>query len=211
LLALEFTILKMKKSSLILIFFPLFLMGQEPDFMLWSKASLNYSINKKTSISFSQGLRLRENASLKDELFSNFSISRKWNKRWRIAMDYRLIEEYDVFFNSELQHRFSLDLRWRKKIDRLTIKSRSRFQYGSSLAFRERLSVHYNLPKTPLEPSFLLETFSDFSSVAKLRATIGASYPLAKSTDIDLYYRLQNNFDKASIVYILGLGISHDI
>jgi|TARA_B110000908_G_scaffold23198_1_gene26408 hypothetical protein len=201
----------MKKSSLILIFFPLFLMGQEPDFMLWSKASLNYSINKKTNISFSQGLRLRENASLKDELFSNFSISRKWNKSWRIAMDYRLIEEYDVFFNSEIQHRFSLDLSWRKKVDRLTIKSRSRFQYGSSLVFRERLSAHYNLPKTPLEPSFLLETFSDFSSFAKLRATLGASYPLAKSTDIDLYYRLQNNFDKASIVYILGVGISHDI
>lgn len=201
----------MKKSSLILIFFPLFLFGQESDFMLWSKASVNYSINKKADISFAQGLRLRENASLKDELYSNFSISRKWNKRWRVAMDYRLIEEYDVFFNSELQHRFSLDFSWRKKIDRLTIKSRSRFQYGSSLVFRERISAHYNLRKTPLEPSFLLESFYDFSTVTKLRATIGATYPLAKSTDIDLYYRLQNDFKNASLIYILGIGISQDI
>lgn len=201
----------MKKSSLILIFFPLFLFGQESDFMLWSKASVNYSINKKADISFTQGLRLRENASLKDELYSNFSISRKWNKRWRVAMDYRLIEEYDVFFNSELQHRFSLDFSWRKKIDRLTIKSRSRFQYGSSLVFRERISAHYNLRKTPLEPSFLLESFYDFSTVTKLRATIGATYPLAKSTDIDLYYRLQNDFKNASLIYILGIGISQDI
>ena len=201
----------MKKSSLILIFFPLFLFGQESDFMLWSKASVNYSINKKANISFTQGLRLRENASLKDELYSNFSISRKWNKRWRVAMDYRLIEEYDVFFNSELQHRFSLDFSWRKKIDRLTIKSRSRFQYGSSLVFRERISAHYNLRKTPLEPSFLLESFYDFSTVTKLRATIGATYPLAKSTDIDLYYRLQNDFKNASLIYILGIGISQDI
>lgn len=201
----------MKKSSLILIFFPLFLFGQESDFMLWSKASVNYSINKKADISFTQGLRLRENASLKDELYSNFSISRKWNKRWRVAMDYRLIEEYDVFFNSELQHRFSLDFNWQKKIDRLTIKSRSRFQYGSSLVFRERISAHYNLRKTPLEPSFLLESFYDFSTVTKLRATIGATYPLAKSTDIDLYYRLQNDFKNASLIYILGIGISQDI
>lgn len=201
----------MKKSSLILIFFPLFLFGQESDFMLWSKASVNYSINKKADISFTQGLRLRENASLKDELYSNFSISRKWNKRWRVAMDYRLIEEYDVFFNSELQHRFSLDFSWQKKIDRLTIKSRSRFQYGSSLVFRERISAHYNLRKTPLEPSFLLESFYDFSTVTKLRATIGATYPLAKSTDIDLYYRLQNDFKNASLIYILGIGISQDI
>ncbi|MDA8956016.1 DUF2490 domain-containing protein [Flavobacteriales bacterium] len=201
----------MKKSSLILIFFPLFLFGQESDFMLWSKASVNYSINKKANISFTQGLRLRENASLKDELYSNFSISRKWNKRWSVAMDYRLIEEYDVFFNSELQHRFSLDFSWRKKIDRLTIKSRSRFQYGSSLVFRERISAHYNLRKTPLEPSFLLESFYDFSTVTKLRATIGATYPLAKSTDIDLYYRLQNDFKNASLIYILGIGISQDI
>jgi hypothetical protein len=201
----------MKKSSLILIFFPLFLMGQESDFMLWSKASLNYSINKKTNISFSQGLRLRENASLTDELYSNFSISRKWNKRWQVAMDYRLIEEYDIFFNSEIQHRFSLDLSWRKKIDRLTIKSRSRLQYGSNFVLRERISAHYNIRKTPLAPSFLLESFYDFSHVAKLRATIGASYPLAKSTDIDLYYRLQNNLKKSSLIYILGIAISHKI
>ena len=69
--------------------------GQESDFKLWSKASLNYSINKKTDITFSQGLRLRENANIKEEVFSNFSISRKWNKKWRFAIDYRFIEEYD--------------------------------------------------------------------------------------------------------------------
>lgn len=201
----------MKKSSLILIFFPLFLFGQESDFMLWSKASLNYSINKKTDISLSQGLRLRENASFLNELYSNFSITRKWNKRWRVSMDYRLIEEYDVFFNSETKHRLSLDFGWRKKIDRLTIKSRSSFQYGSSFVFRERISAHYNLRKTPLEPSFLLESFYDFSTFNKLRATIRASYPLAKSTDIDLYYRLQNNFKNSSLIYILGIGISQDI
>ena len=201
----------MKKSSLILIFFPLFLIGQESDFMLWSKASLNYSINKKTELSFSQGLRFRENASLKDELHSNFSVSRKWNKRWRVAMDYRLIEEYDLFFNSELKHRLSLDFNWRKKIDRITLKSRSRFQHGSSLLFRERISAHYNIRKTPLEPSFLLETFYDFSTVSKARATIALSYPLAKSADLDLYYRLQNNFKQSSKIYILGIGISYDI
>lgn len=201
----------MRKSSFILIFFPFFLFGQESDFMLWSKASLSYSINKKTDVSFSQGLRFRENASLKEELHSNFSVSRKWNKRWRVAMDYRLIEEYDFFFNSELKHRVSFDFNWRKKIDRITLKSRSRFQYGSTLLFRERISAHYNIRKTPLEPSFLLETFYDFSTVSKARATIGLSYPLAKSTELDLYYRLQNDFKQSSNVYILGLGISYEI
>jgi hypothetical protein len=201
----------MKIGSVILIFFPLLLFGQEPDFKLWSKGSINYSINKKTDITFSQGLRLRENASLKEEIFSNFSISRKWNKKWQVAMDYRFIEEMDVFFNSKIQHRLSVDLGWRKKIDRFTFKSRSRFQYASNLVFRERLSVHYNIPKTPLEPSLLLESFYDFSTISKLRATLGVSYPLAKSTDLDIYYRLQNNFKQSSLIYILGLGISYDI
>ena len=201
----------MKKSSLILLFFPLLMFGQESDFKLWSKASLNYSINKKTDITFSQGLRLRENANIKEEVFSNFSISRKWNKKWRFAIDYRFIEEYDFYSNSKLEHRISVDASWRKKIDRLTLKSRSRFQYTSNLVFRKRLSLHYNLPKTPLEPSLLFESYYDFSTFSKIRATLSASYPLAKSIDLDLYYRLQNNLNESSIIYILGLGFSYDI
>lgn len=185
--------------------------GQESDFKLWSKASLNYSINKKTDITFSQGLRLRENANIKEEVFSNFSISRKWNKKWRFAIDYRFIEEYDFYSNSKLEHRISVDASWRKKIDRLTLKSRSRFQYTSNLVFRKRLSLHYNLSKTPLEPSLLFESFYDFSTFSKIRATLSASYPLAKSIDLDLYYRLQNNLNESSIIYILGLGFSYDI
>jgi hypothetical protein len=67
------------------------------------------------------------------------------------------------------------------------------------------------LSKTPLEPSLLFESFYDFSTFSKIRATLSASYPLAKSIDLDLYYRLQNNLNESSIIYILGLGFSYDI
>lgn len=200
-----------KKASLFLFLFPLFLFGQESDFKLWSKLSLDYSLSKKSKLSFTQGSRWRENASLKDELHSNLSYDQKMNKNLRLGAAYRFILEYDIFFNRFLSHRINIDARYRKKWNRLSFVNRARVQFSDKFVLRDRLSIHYNIRKTPLSPYTAFEIYNNLNSFNRFRATLGANYPVFKDLSLDIYYRVQQDIDKSRTSYILGLGLNYDM
>ena len=198
----------MKKTSFLFLFFPLFLFGQESDFKLWSKLSIDYALNKKSNFSITQGYRWRENASLKDETFTNLAFSQKINKRIRFSLGYRFIVDYDMLFNPYYSNRLNADFRWRKKYDRITLKNRLRFQYIDHLVLRDRLSVEYNVPKTPFTPYSSFEYYVN-SGRDKYRLTVGATYPIFDDLTLNTYYRLQTPIAKKENTHILGIGFNY--
>ncbi len=203
----------MNKSSLILFLFcPFLLIAQEQDFQLWSKIGASYDLNKDLRVSLDQGFRARENASLPDVTFSNLSLKYDLIKKWSVAIGYRYITDFDLSQNTSISHRIYTDINYRKKKKRWLIKNRLRFQYQEeNITLRDKVSLSYNIRKTPLEPFTAFELFFKDSEFKKWRYTLGASYPFLKEFDIDVYYRLQQSFNtnNPKQLHILGLGIEY--
>ena len=203
----------MNKSSFILLLFcPFLLIAQEQDFQLWSKVGASYDLNKDLSVSLDQGFRARENASLPDVTFSNLSLKYDLIKKWSVAIGYRYITDFDLSQNTSTSHRIYTDINYRKKKKRWLMKNRLRYQYQEEIfTLRDKVSLSYNIRKTPLEPFINFELFLKGSNFNKWRYTLGASYPFLKEFDIDAYYRLQQSFNtnNPKQLHILGLGIEY--
>ncbi|MBL6872397.1 MAG: DUF2490 domain-containing protein [Flavobacteriales bacterium] len=199
-----------KSSFVLLLFFPFLLLAQEQDFQLWTKVEVSHSLNKTVKLSFDQGYRLRENASLSDALFSNISLIYKINKPWSVAFGYRYINDFAI--QTEVKHRLFTDLNFRKKHKRWEFKNRLRYQFQSNVStLRDKMSATYNVRKTPLEPYTAFEIFYLKQSLNKWRYTFGVSYPISKALNLSLYYRLQQEFNSNSPqLYILGVGFDYD-
>ena len=203
----------MNKSSFILLLFsPFLLIAQEQDFQQWSKIGVSYDLNKDLSVSLDQGLRFRENASLPDVTFSNLSLKYDLIKKWSVAIGYRYITDFDLSQNTSTSHRIYSDINYRKKKKRWLMKNRLRYQYQEeNFTLRDKVSLSYNIRKTPLEPFTAFELFFKDSEFKKWRYTLGASYPFLKEFDIDVYYRLQQSFNTNNLkqLHILGLGMEY--
>ncbi len=203
----------MNKSSFILLLFsPFLLIAQEQDFQQWSKIGVSYDLNKDLSVSLDQGLRFRENASLPDVTFSNLSLKYDLIKKWSVAIGYRYITDFDLSQNTSTSHRIYADVNYRKKKKRWLMKNRLRYQYQEeNFTLRDKVSLSYNIRKTPLEPFTAFELFFKDSEFKKWRYTLGASYPFLKEFDIDVSYRLQQSFNtnNPKQLHILGLGMEY--
>ncbi|HAP31139.1 MAG TPA: hypothetical protein DCR01_04135 [Flavobacteriales bacterium] len=202
----------MNKSSFILLLFcPFLLIAQEQDFQQWSKIGVSYDLNKDLSVSLDQGIRFRENASLPDVTFSNLSLKYDLIKKWSVAIGYRYITDFDLSQNTSTSHRIHSDINYRKKKKRWLMKNRLRYQYKKNFTLRDKVSLSYNIRKTPLEPFTAFELFFKDSEFKKWRYTLGASYPFLKEFDIDVYYRLQQSFNtnNPKQLHILGLGMEY--
>ena len=202
----------MNKSSFILLLFcPFLLIAQEQDFQQWSKIGVSYDLNKDLSVSLDQGIRFRENASLPDVTFSNLSLKYDLIKKWSVAIGYRYITDFDLSQNTSTSHRIHSDINYRKKKKRWLMKNRLRYQYKKNFTLRDKVSLSYNIRKTPLEPFTAFELFFKDSEFKKWRYTLGASYPFLKEFDIDVYYRLQQSFNTNNLkqLHILGLGMEY--
>lgn len=203
----------MNKSSFILLLFcPFLLIAQEQDFRQWSKIGVSYDLNKDLSVSLDQGFRFRENASLPDVTFSNLSLKYDLIKKWSVAIGYRYITDFDLSQNTSISHRIYSDINYRKKKKRWLMKNRLRYQYQEeNFTLRDKVSLSYNIRKTPLEPFTAFELFFKDSEFKKWRYTLGASYPFLKEFDIDVFYRLQQSFNtnNPKQLHILGLGIEY--
>ena len=203
----------MNKSSFILLLFcPFLLFAQEQDFQLWSKVGASYNLNKDLRVSLYQGFRARENASLPDVTFSNLSLKYDLIKKWSVAIGYRYITDFDLSQNTSTIHRIYADVNYRKKKKRWLMKNRLRYQYQEeNFTLRDKVSLSFNIRKTPLEPFTAFELFFKDSEFKKWRFTLGASYPFLKDFDIDVYYRLQQSFNtnNPKQLHILGFGMEY--
>lgn len=208
----------MKKLSILCCLLPLFAIGQD-DFQLWSKLELRYKINKKVSVELTEGFRSRENASLPSKTFTDFKASYRHNKKVRIGMGYRFIQAFNLAQDIRLRHRWNVDMTLRQKVKRYQFGFRSRIQHQKGVDhleryYRGKLSASYDIRKTPLEPTFSIESFLNLQSPKfdKFRYTAALSYPLHKKVQASLYYRVQQeiNVSNPHIFYILGTGVSYD-
>ena len=231
-----------QNSILLLLFSALSVLSQENDFQTWYSVASTIDVNivqvpnqlktktkRKGSITFKQGYRLRENSSLLSKQFSDFRFKLMLNKRLSFAMGYRYSTDWNIPLESRTlllypyvynKHRYYSDIIVKKKLKkRFLVYSRSRYLYqGNSFEYnsviREKVGISYNIRKTKLEPESSVECFYTWNeSIDKIRYTLLISYPITKSLDFDLAYRIQQEFyvNNPETLFIFGGKLSYKL
>ena len=204
---------------LLLVCFPFLVLSQEKDFQTWMSISATKKVAKKTNLLFKEGIRFRENSTIRSKVFSDLRIKRKYNKHFSFALGYRFSNDWDNRLNLNHKNRIYSDIYYRKKIKKrflLNIRARWLTQgniNGYSDVFRNKSSISYNIKKTKLQPEFSLEYFYYFDSmtIEKLRYTFIFSFPISKNIETDISYRIEKdiNTNTPETLYIIDGKMSY--
>lgn len=204
---------------LLLVCFPFLVLSQEKDFQTWMSISATKKVAKKTNLLFKEGIRFRENSTIRSKVFSDLRIKRKYNKHFSFALGYRFSNDWDNRLNLNHKNRIYSDIYYRKKIKKrflLNIRARWLTQgniNGYSDVFRNKSSISYNIKKTKLQPEFSLEYFYYFDSmiIEKLRYTFILSFPISKNIETDISYRIEKdiNTNTPETLYIIDGKMSY--
>jgi hypothetical protein len=197
---------------------------------LWNTFSIQYPIKKNYSINFDQELRLKENYSRLNLLYTNIGVSYK-RKGLKIEPSYRFIQRINLDGNFSFRHRLSLDVNYKKKFGKFAISERARYQaevknvYSSTRAFlpeqyfRLRTMLDYNINDNysiyySCELRYQIDVPNSdvvFNGTwHRIRNVIGVDYKINSKNIIGVYYLVQNEFNISppENIYITGLQYS---
>ncbi|MCK5168295.1 MAG: DUF2490 domain-containing protein [Bacteroidales bacterium] len=194
------------------------------DLEQWTSIGLSKKINKHWKISLDQEFRFTKNASQFDIYLADLAVDYRFNKHFAAGANYRFYQNKNKDGVFKTQHRWNTDFQYKYKISRFSIAYRLRFQNKDEDFFtnesdnnlynlRNKLSVNYNIKNFKPDPYFDIELFrrlekGEDSYFNKMRWTLGIEYPITKKTDIELFYRIDNELNEsyAKDTYIIGLG-----
>ena len=200
-----------------------------PDAGMWNTFSIEKGITKKFSISMDEEVRLRENFSRLNLLYTNLGINFKAMKGSKASLTYRFIEKYDEDDMFSFRNRLMLDLSYKYRINKISLAYRSRLQaeckkYFSSKNgknpewfWRHKFEIKYNTDR--YEPYIGTELRYQIRDPRnpdtdlgfhRIRIFAGLDYNITRKQSAGIYYLIQREFsvDDPQNLYILGLEYS---
>jgi hypothetical protein len=224
-------------SSFILVSNSVFSQEDSKNLALWNSVGVKYSPIKRLHIGLEQHLRLKENASVTDEYFTEVNLGYEIIKDFEISGGARFIRKNDNVGKKqgyENHFRYNIDVSFKHDIKRFTLSYRFRYQNKKEQDVAEdeeniakenirfKVGLGYNIKKWPLDPKLSFESYSNLEEVQqvrelglnKFRITFGTSYNLKKFGKFGVFYRLQENIisnlsnEKTKII---GLKYSYSI
>ena len=211
---------RIRSSILLLLISTLSVSSQENDFQTWHSLSFKKRGIHKIDMTFKSALRLRENSSLYSKRFFDVKFKKRINKRISISAGFRYITNWANEYKIIKSRRFYSDINYKKKlVKRLSYSIRNRFQsqsniYAKKISFRQKISFSYNIRKTKLTPNIATEYFLDAEGIFnKLRSTVSLAYPISKNLDVDLAYRIQQeyNVNNPETLFIFETKLLYDL
>ncbi len=199
---------------------------------MWTTLSLQKEINKKIFLTLDQEFRLKENYSRLNLFYTNLGIGYKLTKNAKIEFVYRAIEKYTLDNDFSFRHRIMVDVSFKKKLSRLSIANRVRYQtevkdyYTSEKGryaeqfLRDKVEIKLDIDKkiTPFiscEVRYQISVPYSKSSaynneIHRVRFAAGLDYKINSRNTVGLYYLIQNEFyiSHPEHNYILGLQYS---
>jgi hypothetical protein len=207
--------------------------SQSTDNGFWTSFQIEKEISKKWSVSIEQEVRLKENYTQVDELFTEIDGSYKLLPGLKASLGYRFIEKVDPekYYVSNLRfgHRFLGELTYKYRYRSLTfvlktqIESEYKNVYSSDKgtvpgwAWKNKFEIKYRLMR--LEPYTGTELRYQFTDprhpesnflLNRIWIYAGVDYSLIRNHTIGVYYLLQKewNLTNAENRYILGIQYS---
>ena len=199
------------------------------DWQSWNKIGVEYKPTKKWDFKLEQHLRLDENISEISEYFTQFKTTYELFKGFKLGLGLRYIRENDNEGNVqgyENHFRYHLDLKYKHKLDRFTLRYRLRYQNKNELQvddfakenIRLKAGLGYNIKNWKLDPKFSAEIFNRFgadeeSRFSKYRLTFGTEYDFKKWGTLEAFYRLENEINESdpTLINIIGLKYTYII
>jgi hypothetical protein len=155
-------------------------------------------------------------------------------KQLKVGIGYQLMDTWDEkYLNYQIRNRFNVSgtgkLKWnnfsfslREKLQ-VTLKDESNriksngtidtYKINPEWTWRNRLQIAYNIPHSPITPSFSTESFyqlnnPDGNSFENIRYTLSFDYKINKKNSVNIYGLINSriNSDNTSGKYILGVG-----
>jgi len=205
---------------------------QRNDAGMWATLSIQHPLTKKINLVVDEELRLKENYQRINLFYTNIGVDYKLNKYIKISPTYRTIQKKRLELGYSYRHRLMLDVTIKKKIQKITLSERGRYQievqdfYTSK---KGKLPEHYLRFKTDIKYD-LRKKITPYVSCEfryqirnprgdgplydkefhRVRTVLGVEYEINKKNSINLYYLYQTEFDISTpeSIYILGIGYS---
>lgn len=199
---------------------------------MWATLTIQHAINKKINLVIDEEFRLKENYQRINLFYTNIGIDYKFNKFLKISPTYRTIQKKKLDGNYSYRHRLMLDVTLKKKIKKITLSERVRYQievqdfYTSKKGkfpeqyLRFKTDIKYDIGKK-ITPYYSIEFRYQIrnprgdgpvydNGFHRVRNVLGAEYEINKKNSINLYYLFQTEFNISTpeSIYILGIGYS---
>lgn len=220
----------MRISSFLLFILPFSLFSQTNEGKVWTEIGVNGKIIK--DLDWATELTTRFGVNGLETVFPSISIKYKVKKWFKPSVEYRYIvdrENFDTYSNS---HRLNFNADFKRSFDRLTIKSRIRYQYSfdrlvdSELyspefdqAIRLKIGGTYDINNSFLSPVISGELFynpmygPNGQQLTKFRLFAGVDIEMDGPHEISVGYIFDNriNLSRPLTKHILSLGYSYKI
>jgi hypothetical protein len=199
----------------------------------WTAIGIEYELNKKWNIELEAQLRLKDNISVVDEYFTEFSVEYLISKKIIVGGGLRYIKENDTkgkIQGYEDHIRFQVDATYKHKINAFSLKYRLRYQNKNELGLdnfeenyanqhiRFKTSIRFNIKKCRLKPKFTAEIGNrigkgEKNEFSKYRLTIGTEYNFKKLGKLNLFYGKEKELNKRipESLDIIGLKFKYII
>lgn len=220
----------MRIASLIIFILPFSLFSQSNEGKIWTEVGVNGKIVK--DLDWSADLTTRFGINGLETIFPSVNIKYKVKKWFKPSVEYRYIvdrDNFDTYLNS---HRLNFNADFKHTFDRLSLKTRLRYQYSfdrlinSELynpefdqAIRLKLGGSYDLKSSFLSPVISAELFYNPNygpygqQLTKFRVFAGVDVEMDGPHEISVGYIFDNriNLSRPLTKHILSLGYSYKI
>ena len=197
---------------------------------MWSTLTIQHKISKKINLVIDQEFRLRENYQRINLFYTNIGIDYKYSKFLKISPTYRAIQKKRLDGTYSHRHRLMLDVTLKKKIQKITLSERVRYQaevqdfYTSrkgklveqflrfktdvKFAATDKITPYYSIEfryqiHAPRGDGPLYD-----NGFRRVRNVLGVEYEINKKNAVNIYYLYQTEFTISTpeSIFILGLG-----
>lgn len=197
------------------------------DLGLWTGVSLEKSLKKDWTFSLKQEFRFKEDISTFNNLFTQAGVRYRLNRNFALEGKYRLTWDKKNDGSMELSSRYSFDLRFKGRLDYISIYYRLRYQKevkGMDLIsldepyekyLRNRIQIRYTDLKK-IEPYLSAEIFKLFEpyqypSFHYMRFLVGVRYKPGKIGLFNFAYGINRELDSdlPATYYIIKLNYTY--
>ena len=197
--------------------FIFYIQAQDKDIQSWNNIEFTYDVADNLRLSLDNGFRFTENTSVMSKYFLDLSVKRKHNKMFSYAIGYRYLLYREINpLELEEKNRFYLDTYFKKNISKsLKYALRTRFQTQIHEdvvnKLRQKIKFTYDIEKVDVDVVLLIEGFYFVGdALEKLRYQIGFIKPIAKKTNLNLGYMIQQELDHSDLFFVVRAKLSHE-
>jgi len=195
---------------------------------LWLSVNLEKKLNKRTELFLTQAYRRNDNLMRTNLFYTDIGLSVKPAGFMKISLSYRSVQKYEKEQVFSLRHRVTMDIVFKKKINKITASFRERIQtqvqeVNSSETgripqwyTRQKIELKYDLDK-PIEPFIAAEfryqlhdprNIESDRTWNRARYVAGFDYKMNEKNSCSFFYVIQNSFNVSAPEnsYVIGLS-----